>query len=108
MHCWNCSALLDLPEGKIHFRTTCDKCHTWLHCCRNCINYRPGLPNDCKIPGTDPIADRTAANFCDEFVALGKAPQSTADLKSVSERLFGESSPEKDKDPKKRFDNLFD
>jgi hypothetical protein len=90
MECWKCSAPLQEAErGKISFRATCDACFAYLHCCRNCKNYRPGLPNNCAIPGTEYIADRAAGNFCDEFALMGKAPV------------------KKDEDLKKRFDDLF-
>lgn len=95
VQCWTCGAALQLLDGKVSFRATCEQCHAWLHCCRNCVNYQPGLPNDCKIPGTDPIYDRSAANFCEEFVALGKPPAKRADPNAVSRRLFGEDLPPK-------------
>lgn len=68
----------------------CDKCSAWLHCCKNCTHYKPGLPNDCDVPGTDYIADREKMNFCEEFHLLGKAPEKKADPKDVMRRLFGD------------------
>lgn len=101
--CWKCGHhLLHLPK-KVPFRAECDKCGAWLHCCRNCTNYKPGLPNDCKVPGTDPIADREAANFCEDFNLLGKGPEEKKNIDDVSRRLFGEA-PE---DKPKGFDSLF-
>lgn len=107
--CWKCGVELELPEGKVRFRAVCDSCTSWLHCCSGCRNYRPGLPNDCVIPDTDPIADREAANFCDEFVLLGEAPKKTARADDVAARLFGDEpdSDSGDADPKSRFDDLF-
>lgn len=91
MKCWKCGAEQeDPPGGKLSFRATCSVCHAWLHCCRNCKNYKPGLPNDCAIPGTDPISDREANNFCDEFQLLGKAPAAKKDAKEIEKRLFGD------------------
>lgn len=104
MFCWTCGAKLEEPSsGKLPFRATCDKCGAWLHCCRNCKNYKPGLPNDCKIPGTEYIADRSACNFCEEFSLLGNPPTKKSDAGDVSRRLFGDS----DDKPKKSFDSLF-
>ncbi|WP_154017857.1 hypothetical protein [Candidatus Protochlamydia phocaeensis] len=75
MYCWHCGASLSDPlYGKLSFREVCDKCGSSLHCCRNCKNYRPGLPNDCAVPGTDYIADREANNFCEDFTLLGQPP----------------------------------
>lgn len=89
--------------GKVSFRATCEKCFAWLHCCKNCINYKPGLPNDCAIPGTDDIADREACNFCEEFVLLGAGPKKSANPDEISKKLFGESQGES----KKNFNDLF-
>lgn len=88
--CWKCGkSIADLP-ARISFREICPHCHSYLHCCKNCLNYQVGLPNDCKIPGTEPISDREARNTCDEFVILGKGPGPKADVKDVLKRLFGE------------------
>lgn len=108
MKCWNCGTELDLPN-KITFRATCDKCSFYLHCCKNCRNYKPGLPNDCAIPGTEYIADRTANNFCEDFELLGIGPTTKADPKNAERLLFGDNelpqnAPES---PKNRFDSLF-
>lgn len=95
--------------GKVSFRETCDVCHADLHCCHNCVYYKPGQPNDCLIPNTDYIADRKANNFCEEFKILGKAPEKGVDPKDVAKKLFGDDEDEnKPKDPKDRFKNLFD
>lgn len=86
--CWKCGkALEDLPL-KISFRELCPHCHAYLHCCKNCLNYQPGLPNDCKIPGTDPIKDRETINFCEEFRILGKPCAPKIDPQDIIKRLF--------------------
>ena len=73
MDCWTCGVQLEEPlYGKISFRAECDRCGAALHCCSNCKFYKPGLPNDCMVPGTEFIADRTAANLCEEFSVLGR------------------------------------
>lgn len=89
MKCWHCGTeLADPPGGKISFRATCDKCQSWLHCCKNCKNYKPGAPNDCAVPGTEYIADRESSNFCEEFQLLGQAPQKKPNIDDISKRLF--------------------
>ena len=75
MNCWTCGALLDDSMGrKISFRAVCDHCLAALHCCKNCKYYKPGVSNDCLVPRTEYVADRTANNFCEEFSILGKSP----------------------------------
>lgn len=108
MKCWNCGTELNTSD-KISFRATCDKCSFYLHCCKNCRNYKPGLPNDCAVPGTEYIADRAANNYCEDFEPLGIGPSSKADPKEAERRLFGDnSSQKKDPDsPKSHFESLF-
>lgn len=86
MVCWHCGRESD--GEKIFFRTVCEFCLADQHCCRNCRQYRKGLPNDCNIPGTEPVADREKGNFCEEFLVSG---------------IFSPSSSE----GKKKFDDLF-
>lgn len=90
MDCLKCGVSLPDPDfGKLSFRATCEKCSAALHCCENCKNYQPGQPNDCKVPGTDPISDRSANNFCEEFQLLATPPR------------------HKKQDSKQRFEDLF-
>lgn len=94
MECWKCGApLLLSSSGKVAPKAICDICFAYLHCCKNCKNYQVGLPNNCKIPGTEYIADREANNYCDEFVLLAQ--------------FLGQAQSKKNSDEKKRFDDLF-
>lgn len=104
MFCWKCGTQLpEPPGGKLPFRATCDKCSAWLHCCKNCKNYKPGLPNDCAVPGTEFVPDREGCNFCEEFKLLGKAPSKGGDIGKASKKLFGDDAPPKKTD----FGSLF-
>lgn len=93
MKCWYCQSDLESsPKEKISFRSSCDKCGSWQHCCKNCKNYKPGLPNDCAIPGTDFVADREKNNFCEEFQSLvpSKGGKSQPSVSDIEKRLFGD------------------
>jgi hypothetical protein len=67
------------------------------------------MPNECEVPGTDFIADRTKANLCEEFrlkvtneAILKPSPQ------DIEKLLFGDSEvKDKDQSPKDRFNSLF-
>lgn len=113
MECWRCGDPYEISEnGKIPFRMSCDKCYACLHSCVNCKNYQPGLPNDCKIPDTDPISDREASNFCEEFVLKGQklALKKGKDPLDISKSLFKDAEDEPPKDnpnPEDRFKSLF-
>ncbi|MCH9634278.1 MAG: hypothetical protein S4CHLAM7_10240 [Chlamydiae bacterium] len=86
--CWKCQKEVD---AVIHFKTTCSHCFSYLHCCRGCQFYIPGKPNDCYIPGTDPIRDREENNYCEEFKPLNqKKGKSGPSIEDVSKRLFGD------------------
>lgn len=113
MNCWKCGQeLTELTPvhsfrgsiSKVPFRATCDHCQAWLHCCRNCVHYKPGHPNDCEVPDTEYISDREAGNLCEDFLILGKKAGPSVSAKDVAKRLFGDEPEEKKKNP---FDDIF-
>lgn len=110
MKCWHCGAEQEAPPSgsKLPFRAVCEKCDAYLHCCRNCKNYKVGMPNDCLVPGTDPIADRESFNFCEEFFLKGEGPTKGKDLRDIASSLFGDDDTPPQKDPKDKLRSLFD
>ena len=91
MECWKCGTIWEPPaNGKLSFRALCDECSAWLHACKNCKHYKPGMSNDCEVPDTEYVADREGGNFCEEFELLGQGPKKGEDVNEVSRRLFGE------------------
>ena len=86
--CWKCDAEVDVPST-VPFRATCESCGAYLHCCVACVNYQPGLRNDCRIPETDPISDREGFNFCEWFKG-GREQEKRESAEDVAKRLFGE------------------
>ncbi len=111
MKCWKCGLeLAELTWGKLSFRAICDGCFSSLHCCNNCVHHKLGAPNECLIPGTPRIVDRSAANFCEDFKVKGTGPVKSGDPKAAARRLFKDEdneNDETDEDPKKKFDRLF-
>ncbi len=90
MYCAKCGRLQEESAfSKISFRAECTGCGASLHSCVHCKYYQVGLPNDCKVPGTERVIDKEASNFCEEF-----AP--TSEKKAIQE------SPSK-----KKFEDLF-
>jgi hypothetical protein len=76
-------------DVKIGFRAACPHCSSDLHVCVNCRYFAPGKPNDCLVPGTEPVRDREAANFCEEFkLLIPSASPAQADKKKNFESLF--------------------
>jgi hypothetical protein len=61
------------------------------------------------IPNTDYVADRTTNNFCEEFKPLEKPVESQVDANDVAKKLFGDEDEDRPpKDPKDRFNRLFE
>ncbi len=99
MTCWHCSKSIGDPSVKIGFKASCIHCNSDLHVCKNCRYYVIGKPNDCIVPSTEPIRDREAANFCEEFKP--RLPNSAPSSGHSAKTILGE--PEKKKD----FNSLF-
>lgn len=76
---------------KISFRADCPHCGADLHVCLNCMNHAVGKPNECSIPGTEPIRDREKGNFCEEFQAKTDLEKNGGkeDALKRARRLFG-------------------
>ncbi len=74
MNCWKCHKLVSDSPIKLGFRATCPHCERDLHVCMGCRYYAPGKPNDCAVPLTEPIRDREAMNFCEEFAPQIERP----------------------------------
>lgn len=103
--CFQCGQQIDLPGNKVGFRAVCDFCSAWLHCCKACTHYCPGKPNDCSVPDTELVADREAANLCEDFQWGPKGPKGSksSSAADVAKKLFGE---DQDCTPKK-FEDLW-
>ncbi len=85
LKCYKCGTPLGVT--KIDFRTLCEKCFSDQHSCYACRHYFPGKPNDCSIPGTDPVVDRQKFNFCEAFdFGTTLKPLHGPDYEEVKER----------------------
>jgi hypothetical protein len=62
------------------------------------------MPNDCLVPGTEPIADRASFNFCEEFSLNKKGATKNSSASEASKNLFGDDD---DLPPPKDFGSLF-
>ncbi|MGM0439729.1 MAG: hypothetical protein ACQEP8_01275 [Chlamydiota bacterium] len=108
MLCWKCGYNNSDIENKIGYRSVCQQCSAWQHVCVNCKYYRPGAPNDCRAPDTEPIRDREEVNFCEEFKVTDEKTTFYTNPDEVSKRLFGEEENSKHhKTAKDKFHGLF-
>lgn len=88
MHCWKCRKTIGDEPAKIGFRAECPLCGADLHVCMNCKFHAPAKPNECAIPGTDPVRDREKGNFCEEFRLKPWSEDSYSDALKKAKRLF--------------------
>jgi hypothetical protein len=65
MRCHGCGA--PFAGERVGVRNVCGGCAAYLHCCRNCDFYAPGLSNDCREPVAERVTDKMQGNFCDHF-----------------------------------------
>jgi hypothetical protein len=63
--CHRCGFVTEVE--RVGVRDTCPGCTAFLHCCRSCALYAPGLHNDCREPAAERVVDKEAGNFCDHF-----------------------------------------
>lgn len=106
-HCHKCGTPWIGATAQPGVKATCDKCFAYLHCCKNCKHHDTTKPNQCRVPNTEAIAVRTAANFCDEFMFIEDAgsrgkPKHTA-ARDAFDAVFGDDSGVKEM----RFEDLF-
>ena len=75
--CHKCGAPWESDKRQPGFKETCVRCGAYLHCCLNCRHHRPSAHNQCYIPNTEYISNRSGLNFCEEF-EFGSGPHSDA------------------------------
>lgn len=87
--CHRCGRPVDTVD-RIGRRETCPGCGAYLHCCRNCRFYDPGLHNQCREPQAERQVDKEQGNFCEYFTlgAAGGKPSDAADARSKLDALF--------------------
>jgi len=97
-HCFKCKAAWESSLRQPAVKETCDGCGAYLHCCKNCTHHRRGYPNECYIPDTEKIANKSLANFCDEFefvsdATLAARQRTTGRTGTDLEELLGDEKP---------------
>ncbi len=66
IRCYKCQHELQIKETPGR-SSTCPYCQADLHCCFNCRHYSPTSSQQCLSPTVEPVKNKAAANFCDEF-----------------------------------------
>lgn len=88
-----CSACSAAVSTTVSHDTTCPKCNSDLHTCRQCLYFDPGSRFECRKPLTARVVNKGGRNTCELF-----APR------TVIER---ETSSGKPTDARQAFANLF-
>lgn len=102
--CWRCGRDVssELTGGKVSFRAVCPNCLASLHSCFGCTHYKRGAPNDCDVQDIEPVKEKDATNFCEEFnPAFALRGKSSSTSSDIEKKLFGDISSKKD--PKDLF-----
>ena len=89
MECYRCGTPFD--GDRVPVRGVCARCSAFLHCCRNCHFYAPGVANDCREPQAERVADKEEGNFCDWFRPAGRerpAAASAGGARAALDALF--------------------
>lgn len=125
--CHKCGWVWPEDRGRPGIRASCPQCTAYLHSCRNCHHHDPKLHNECRVPGTEMVADRGDMNYCDDFVFADReveTPDTAAfdQARATLDSVFGTDSAGNDaaaaardflghskeaKDPRKALDDLF-
>ena len=79
--CYRCGtslAQLSLPLSR---QDECPGCSNYLHVCRMCSHFDPGVPRQCREDGAEEVIEKERLNFCDWFIASDTAfdPQRKAE-----------------------------
>lgn len=110
-YCHKCGAPWDSDKCQPGFKETCAKCSAYLHCCKNCRFHRLSAHNQCAIPNTDWVGNRSGLNFCEEFefrtdtAAAEPSPETRDSARNAFDCLFHDDAAT-DTRPKS-FDDLF-
>ena len=67
--CYRCGtslAALSLPLSR---QDECPGCRNYLHVCRMCRYFDPGVPRQCREDDAEEVIEKARLNFCDYFVA---------------------------------------
>jgi hypothetical protein len=96
-----------LPAGS-DFPAECPKCHTALHCCKQCAYFEPSTRFQCVKPIPMRIVVKDQANECPLFKPrVTVARDSAAAPPPAASQAGNGSAPRNADDARAAFDSLF-
>jgi hypothetical protein len=107
--CFNCSTALPVD---VDYTGTCPKCHTELHCCKQCTHFEPSTRFQCMKPIPVRIAVKDKNNTCSLFAPrVTVAREGTSNGASApppsNNNHMGPPAPRNADDARNAFDRLF-
>jgi len=105
--CFNCATAL--PPGT-DFSSTCPKCSTALHCCKQCSHFEPSTRFQCLKPIPVRIAYKDKANECSLFtprVTVAREGTTASSAPPAPVPAAGPPAPRNADDARNAFDRLF-
>ncbi|MBL9128518.1 MAG: hypothetical protein JNL97_12765 [Verrucomicrobiales bacterium] len=94
-HCHHCGTAYGL-DGAPGRSETCERCRNDLRVCANCVHFDARVAHQCRERRADPVAEKTAANFCEYFEFAvrdwipGAANAREAAARDRLKKLFGD------------------
>ncbi|MFQ5634792.1 MAG: hypothetical protein ACE5G3_05635 [Gammaproteobacteria bacterium] len=67
LECYRCGASLDALTLPLSRQDQCPDCSVYLHCCRMCGFFDPGVAEQCREDDAEEVNNKEGANFCDYF-----------------------------------------
>jgi hypothetical protein len=101
--CANCGAVLAPgfdPNGQ------CPRCHSELHCCKQCVHFDTGAQFECTQPIPERISKKDARNDC-KFFAFRMTVEKDTSPVNYSPQAPATISPSRPDDARKAFEDLF-
>jgi predicted RNA-binding Zn-ribbon protein involved in translation (DUF1610 family) len=105
--CTSCGNVLTSgfdPKG------ACPKCGTFLHSCKQCVNFDTGAQYECTQPITEPVLKKSARNDCKFFEFRMTVEKDTAPIapaaSSAAQKEYSTSAA-RPNDARRAFEDLF-
>lgn len=94
LSCYRCGASLAVLTPPLSRQDQCPECSVYLHVCRMCRFFDPGVPQQCREDDAEEVTEKERVNFCDWFEPSADAfdsRQASAEQRARSEldALFG-------------------
>ena len=114
LRCYRCGASLAELSLPISRQDECPSCSVYLHVCKMCEHYDPGVPTQCREDDAEEVFEKERLNFCDWFkpgydVFDAARAKEEAEAKDALAALFdnGVEKPESQDDLLSEAEKLF-